>query len=82
MAKMLPALGLRVPADVGYAHISKDVRQSDLSGLFFDPAHFGSWAVDLVHWLLDREEYGLPEPSPALMLTSDDWVEGATLRAG
>lgn len=80
MAKMLPALGYSVPGDIGYAHISKHERDSRLSGLFFDPAHLGSWAVDLVHWLLDREEYGLPEPSPALMLTSDDWVEGTTLR--
>lgn len=80
MAKLLPELGLKVPEDIGYAHISMHEPSERISGLYFDPAHLGSWAVDLVHWLLDREEYGIPDPAPSLMLTTFNWRPGTTLR--
>lgn len=82
MRDLLPRLGLRVPDDIGYAHISMHEPIEGLCGLYFDPAYLGSWSVDLVHWLLDREERGLPEPTPSLVLTADRWVEGTSLKTG
>jgi LacI family transcriptional regulator len=80
MPQFLPELDLKVPEDIGYAHISMHEPSETTSGLYFDPAHLGSWAVDLVHWLLDREEKGIPDPTPALMLTTCQWNQGKTLR--
>ncbi|MCC5838724.1 MAG: LacI family DNA-binding transcriptional regulator [Opitutales bacterium] len=80
MEQMLPAIGLAVPHDIGFAHISMHAPLPGVSGFVFDPAGYGSWAVDLVHWLLDRDEKGLLESAPSLMLTSFKWEEGATLR--
>ncbi|MCC5806262.1 MAG: LacI family DNA-binding transcriptional regulator [Opitutales bacterium] len=80
MERMLPVLGLSVPRDIGFAHISMHAPIPGVTGFVFDPAGYGSWAVDLVHWLLDRGERGLPDPAPTLMLTSFRWAEGKTLR--
>lgn len=80
MQKLLPALGYVVPEDIGFAHISMHEPSTTISGLYFNPEHLGSWAVDLVHWLLDREERGIPDPSPSVMLTTYDWQPGETLR--
>ncbi len=80
MQRMLPKLGLRVPKDIGFAHLSLHESTESVSGFVFDPGNFGSWAVDLVHWLLDRSEKGLPDPAPSLMLTSFRWNPGKTLR--
>jgi DNA-binding LacI/PurR family transcriptional regulator len=80
MRKYLPELGLRVPGDIGFAHISMHERSESISGLYFNPMHLGSWAVDLCHWTLDRGEKGLRDPTPSLMLTAYEWIEGETLR--
>lgn len=80
MQRMLPEIGLRVPRDLGFAHISLHAAVPGVSGLVFDPAGYGSWAVDLVHWLLDRNEKGILASAPSLMLTSFQWVDGKTLR--
>jgi hypothetical protein len=37
--------------------------------------------VDLCHWILDRDERGLRDPTPSLMLTAYEWLPGRTLRA-
>lgn len=80
MKEMLPQLGLAVPKDIGFAHLSMHEKMPGISGFVFRPQHYGSWAVDLSHWLLDREEKGIPDPVPSLMLTAIDWNEGNTLR--
>lgn len=80
METLLPELGYDVPGDMGFAHISMHAPSARISGLYFNPETLGSWAVDLVHWLLDREEKGIPDPSPSLMLTTDNWQPGKTLR--
>jgi len=80
MQQLLPKLGYSVPEDIGFAHISMHEPSKTISGLYFNPERLGSWAVDLVHWLLDREERGIPEPCPSLMLTTYDWQPGKTLR--
>jgi LacI family transcriptional regulator len=81
MERFLPEIGLRVPEDIGFAHISMHAPLPRVSGLLFDPANYGSWAVDLVNWLLEREVKGLSESAPSIMLTSFRWVEGGSLRS-
>ncbi len=80
MDRLLPELGLRVPEDIGFAHLSTHQPSERISGFFFDPALYGSWAVDLVHWLLDRGERGVPVTSPSVILTGGEWQAGRTLR--
>jgi DNA-binding LacI/PurR family transcriptional regulator len=80
MQKLLPQIGLKVPGDIGYAHISLHEPSPLISGLFFAPENLGSWAVDLCHWILDRDEKGLQDPTPALMLSTFNWNKGTTLR--
>ena len=80
MQKFLPEIGLQVPRDIGFAHLSLPGPDPHISGFQLDPRFYGSWAVDLVHWLLNREETGLPEPAPILNLTALTWNEGKTLR--
>lgn len=82
MQKFLPRLGLRVPEDIGYAHLSLPTEMKEVSGLIFDPANYGSWAVDLVHWLLDREERGLRETIPSLTVSSMRWNPGKSVKRG
>lgn len=80
MPRFLPQLGLQVPRDIGFAHLSLPGPDPLISGFRIDPEYYGSWAVDLVHWLLIREEKGLPDPAPTLNLTTLQWNEGKTLR--
>ncbi|MGC9452812.1 MAG: LacI family DNA-binding transcriptional regulator [Oceanipulchritudo sp.] len=80
MQKFLPQLGLKIPDDIGFAHLSMHDRSPTISGLYFAPENLGSWAVDLCHWILDRDEKGLQDPSPSLILTAYEWVPGQTLR--
>lgn len=80
MQKLLPEIGLKVPEDIGYAHISLHEPSSTVSGLFFAPENLGSWAVDLCHWILDRGEKGLRDPTPSLTLSTFHWNEGRTLQ--
>lgn len=80
MEALLPELGLRVPEDIGFAHLSLHTELKGVSGLIFDPANYGSWAVDLVHWLLDRQEYGLQETVPSLTVSSMRWHPGRTVK--
>ncbi|MCC5839461.1 MAG: LacI family DNA-binding transcriptional regulator [Opitutales bacterium] len=81
MERFLPQIGLRVPQDIGFAHISMHAPIPRVSGLIFDPAGYGSWAVDLLHWLLDRDQKGLLDSAPSMMLTSFRWVEAESLKA-
>jgi LacI family transcriptional regulator len=80
MDHLLPKLGLRVPDDVGFAHLSTHKPSDRISGYWFDPALYGSWAVDLAHWLLDRGERGISQDSPSVILTGGQWQPGRTLR--
>lgn len=80
MQKFLPELGLRTPKDIGFAHISMHAPLKGVSGFVSDPAEYGSWAVDLVHWLLDRNQMGLLDSAPSMFLTSFRWVEGGSLK--
>ncbi|MCC5790619.1 MAG: LacI family DNA-binding transcriptional regulator [Opitutales bacterium] len=80
MQTFLPQLGLQIPRDIGFAHLSLPGPDPWISGFQMNPEYYGSWAVDLVHWLLNREEKGLPDPAPTLNLTTLQWNEGQTLR--
>lgn len=79
MQQLLPQLGLRVPDDIGYAHLSLHEPMEAVSGILFDPRHYGSWAVDMIHWLLEREEFGLREPSPTLTISCSQWNQGQSI---
>ncbi|MDV7393188.1 hypothetical protein RZS08_17580, partial [Arthrospira platensis SPKY1] len=48
------------------SHLSTHKPSERLSGYWFDPRLHGSWAVDLVHWLLDRGEHGVRRSAPPL----------------
>ena len=80
MQQLLPRLGFRVPENIGFAHLSMHTPIPGVSGLTFNPELYGSWAVDLVHWLLEREETGLLDPIPSILISSAKWSEGGTLR--
>lgn len=80
MYKLLPELGLKVPRDIGFAHLSMHDRSPTLSGLYFAPENLGSWAVDLCHWILDRGQKGLQDPIPSIVLSAWEWISGTTLK--
>jgi hypothetical protein len=80
MQQLLPELGLRVPEDIGYVHLSLHTEMNDVSGLVFEPKYYGIWAVDLLHWLMDRGERGLPAPVPSLMISYTRWNPGQSIK--
>lgn len=72
--------GLRIPEDIGFAHLELPGMppRSDLSGMNQNHFQIGAAALDLVVAQLKRNERGIPDFPQTLMLDGT-WHEGNTL---
>ncbi|AHF91324.1 transcriptional regulator [Opitutaceae bacterium TAV5] len=77
----LPALGKRVPKDIGFVTLSHPAENSStisISGISQNDFYIGEAAVDLVVSQLQHNETGVPA-RPRIVLTEGSWVDGKTL---
>jgi DNA-binding LacI/PurR family transcriptional regulator len=72
-------VGLRVPEDIGYAHLDLLERKGQFAGIDQQPEEIGAAAVELVAGQLNRNEMGLPARARVLTLPGV-WVDGGTVR--
>ncbi len=77
--RWLKNLGLRVPADIGFAHLDWRPEFRNCAGLLQHVHIVASMAVDLVVEQLHHNERGVPA-HPKTLLVKGSWVEGSTLR--
>ncbi len=75
----LGALGLRVPADVGFFNLNLTERIAPCAGLDLAPRRLGAIAVESVVAMLHRQERGVPAYPQSITLEAT-WVDGPTLR--
>lgn len=81
VTRVLDTLGLRVPEDVGFAHLALDDREiSQCAGMHQNSELVGAAAVDLVDAQLRRNERGVPSV-PKTVLVPGRWISGPTVRA-
>jgi DNA-binding LacI/PurR family transcriptional regulator len=74
----LEAAGLRVPSEVGLAHLDWHVGLPNWAGMKQDSLAAGSQVVDLVVSQLHANEKG-PQHTPMATLVASKWVSGPTL---
>lgn len=77
--EVLARLGLRVPRDIGLAHINLATDVADWGGIDPQHARIGANAVNLLAEQLQQGRRGRPE-HPRQVLTAGRFVRGATLR--
>ncbi|RYD66211.1 MAG: LacI family transcriptional regulator, partial [Verrucomicrobiaceae bacterium] len=78
--RILDSLGLRVPEDVGFAHLALgDREQHQWAGMDQNSELVGSAAIDLVDAQLRRNERGVPGV-PKTVLIPGSWISGPTVR--
>lgn len=75
----LGELGLKVPDDVGIAHLNLDAGPEGYSGIRQNNEEVAAAAVDMLFGQLCRNECGVPAIARG-MLIEGDWVEGRTTR--
>lgn len=78
--RWLKEMGVRVPEDLGVAHISPRPSGRNYSGVVENAHLIGAVAVDLLAGMLMRNEQGIPQ-FPQRVLIESKWVEGDSLRA-
>ncbi|TVP82491.1 MAG: LacI family transcriptional regulator, partial [Puniceicoccaceae bacterium] len=71
--------GLRVPEDVGLAHLGLTAEVAGWSGVNYEAAAVGSAGVDMLVSHILRNDYGVPTV-PKLMYIPGRWVQGRTTR--
>jgi len=69
--------GIRIPEEVAF--VSREVLETETSLTGFKANHrnIGAVAINLLHAMIARGEYGIPEV-PQTILISNDWNEGTT----
>jgi LacI family transcriptional regulator len=80
--KWLPALGKRIPEDIGLVTLSRAHNVPDtahISGISQNDYTIGQAAVDLVVSQLQHNETGVPV-HPRVVLTDGSWSDGQTIR--
>lgn len=75
----LVALGQQVPADVGFARLSRPFSGDGPSGLHQFPDAIGAATVDLTANQIFANEHGVPVISRALLIEGQ-WIDGTTTR--
>jgi LacI family transcriptional regulator len=78
-AGWLREAGLRVPADVGVAHLSLEANDATAAGIDEQCERLGAAAIDLMSLLLRANERGL-SLHPRYTLVEGRWVDGPTVR--
>jgi LacI family transcriptional regulator len=69
---------VRIPGDVGYAHLNlRDVQPGNIAGIEQKSVEIGAAATDLLVSQLYHNEYGSPA-TPNCTLLDGSWVPGAT----
>ena len=74
------ALGIRVPEDIGLAHLNRHEDLPEWSGMNQNHTRVGAAAIDLLVGKLHRNESGLPD-NPAASFVQSTWIDGPTTRA-
>jgi LacI family transcriptional regulator len=76
----LTEMKIRVPKDVGFAHLNLRHRDDGISG-FYEKSHtIGQTAVDVLVSMMQRNETGVPD-APKITLVEGEWIEGETVNA-
>jgi LacI family transcriptional regulator len=76
---VLSDLEVRVPEDVGFAHLALTGAEHDYAGINQNSELVGAAVLDLVDASLRRNERGLPAQQKTVLI-SGHWVPGPTLR--
>lgn len=76
----LAALGLRLPEDVGWAHVDRSPSMAPWSGIDQNHEQIGWAAIDMLVAQIQRNERGVPA-FPKLVMIEGRMVPGETLRA-
>lgn len=76
---ILSSLGVKVPDDVGFAHLALTDRDSGYAGINQNSRLVGASAIDIVDAQLRRNERGL-SPAPKTVLILGRWIDGPTVR--
>jgi DNA-binding LacI/PurR family transcriptional regulator len=79
VGEWLAAAGVRVPGDVGLAHLDWLPEHRRLAGVYGNSEHTGAAAVDLVVSQLHRGESG-PPAQAMHTLVAGTWIPGRSLR--
>lgn len=70
--------GLRIPDDIGLAHLARDCASIPCAGIDQNSEQVGAVAVDLVVDQMHRNERGIPATVRCVMIEGS-WVDGPTL---
>lgn len=73
-------LGLRIPEDVGIAHLNADPNETWLAGISQNDRLIGATAVDFLAGMLQRNERGVPA-TPIRTLVEGEWKPGLSVRS-
>lgn len=79
LVRWLAAAGLRVPEDIGFAHLDWSPQKGAMAGVDQCSAHIGGAAVDLLIEQLNNNELGVPS-RPKTVMIDGVWHDGPTLR--
>jgi DNA-binding LacI/PurR family transcriptional regulator len=74
----LRRLGCEIPAKIGFASLSLDQGNTELSGLYQNNIRIGETAVDFLISMLHSGERGIPR-TPTRVLVESEWMPGTTL---
>jgi len=72
-------LRLRIPGDVGLAHLNVDSEETWLAGIYQNDRFIGATAVDFLAGMLQRNERGVPG-TPIRTLVEGVWKPGLSVR--
>jgi LacI family transcriptional regulator len=75
----LRTLGLRVPEDIGLAHLACPERGNRYSGIYQNGRLLGTTAVDVLVGMVEQHKKGLP-PQAVTSMVEGAWNPGSTLR--
>jgi LacI family transcriptional regulator len=75
----LQAMNKRVPADVGFVHLSCPDESGKFAGIYQNSQVIGRVAVDFLVGMIQRNERGIPA-LPHTILVEGTWIDGDTLR--
>lgn len=79
VAEMIAAIGLNVPADIGWVHLDWLPAVKPAAGVYGNSEHTGAAAVDLVVSQLHRGEAGPPTHAMHYFVAGS-WIPGRTIR--
>lgn len=78
--KWVEQMNLRIPEDIGIAHLGLGESEREWSGIDERNEMLGGAAIDLLSAHLQRNERGIP-PFPKMVTIPGKWVDGLTTRS-